>query len=343
MPFNQTGNENLGRAKALMREFDAENLDEKICEIKSLQLCCSLGFVVCRHCNHHQLMSGELQRMYLCKVCSKEIWITGGTFFDRVRKFRPYLAAFYLMERGVILSACDMAKLLGVSPCMADRIYKKVAKLVSEQMISSQIEVSTVELLPVAMRRTSRTPAGQPALAEEVAVQKLVALQEAEQSEQESNYPELPNNEKLVLTLLSETPITFDDLCERLHLDCGDASAAIMGLELRGLAARLPGVRYVISDQPNQLAAKASDIKMQKSKHHKIVSRMIDFINERFQGVGRKNHQFFAALFWIYEDRQRWGPGSIQKLCVQSRHIPYREILAFVTPPTVKLVARARP
>ncbi len=105
MPFNQTGNENLGKAINFLKEFDAENLDEKICEIKALQICCSLGFAVCKHCNHHQILKGELQRMYLCNVCRKEIWITGGTFFDHVRKFRPYLASFYLLERGIILSA----------------------------------------------------------------------------------------------------------------------------------------------------------------------------------------------------------------------------------------------
>ncbi len=342
MPFNQTGNENLGKALDFMKEFNAEHLDEKICEIKALQWCTSLGFVACNYCDHNQIIPSDLQRMYLCKMCRKEIWITGGTFFDHVKKFRPYLASFYLLERGIILSACDLAKVLGVTSCTADRIYKKVTKLVSEKMKSSKIEVSTVELLPVTMRRTSRTPAGQPPAAEEAAVQKLLALQEAEHSEQESNYPEISNNEKSVLTLLSETPIRFADLCERLHLDCADAAAATMGLELRGLASRLPGDRYVILDQPDRPVMKAVSVKMQKSKHHELIKKMIDFINERFQGVGRKNHQLFAALFWIYEDRKRWGPGSIQQLCVQSRHIPYREILAFVTPPTVKLVTRAK-
>ena len=340
MPFNQTGNENLGIALGFMKEFDAENLNEKICEIKSLQLSSVLGFIVCQHCNHHQILEGELQRMYPCKICSKEIWLTAGSFFDHVRKFRPYLAAFYLLERGVILSACEVAKVLGVSKCTADRIYKKIAKLVSEKMQTHGIDVSTAELAPVVTRRTTETPARQPPLAEEIAVQNLLSMRELEVEEQDdSRYPGISNSEKSVLALLSETPIRFADICEKLSLNCGEASAAIMGLELRALTMRLPGERYVILDRPTRVTLKAINNKKQQNKGDKIATRIIDFVKERFQGVGRKYLQLYAALYWIFIDRKSWGPGSIQQLCTQSRHIPYREILAFVTPPTVKVLA----
>lgn len=341
MPFNQTGNENLGKALNFMKEFDAENLNEKICEIKSLQLCCSQGIVVCINCNHHQQINGELQRMYRCEMCRKEIWLTGGTFFDHVRKFRPYLATFYLLERGIVLSACDLSKVLSVSTCTADRIYKKVAKLVTEKMQASAADVPSADLQGVVCRRTRETPSRQHPLAEEVAVQKLLALQEPADFDQESKYPELSDTEKSVLELLSDTPIRFTDICEEMKLECANASAAIISLELRQLATRLNGDKYVRSDPPTMRASSLLNSQKKESKYSKITTKIIDFIEERFQGVSRKYLQFYAALYWIYDDRKRWGPDSIRQLCVKSRHIPYREILAFVTPPTVKVCARA--
>ncbi len=229
MPYNQTGNENLGKALDFLKVFDAENLDEKICELKALQICCKLGFTICRHCNHHQMLKGQLQRMYRCDVCRKEIWITGGSFFDHVRKFRPYLASFFLLERGIILSASDLSNVLGISVDTAGKIYKKVAKLVSEKMQGSGSDVSTTELSQIVCRRTIETPARQSPLAEEVEIQKRLKLCEPEAAVEELKEPELTTNEKVVLALLSELPILFAALCEKANLECGDASAAIMG------------------------------------------------------------------------------------------------------------------
>ncbi|MBA3994155.1 MAG: hypothetical protein C0469_11560 [Cyanobacteria bacterium DS2.3.42] len=341
MPFNQSGNENLGKALLFLKEFDAENLDEKICELKALQICCRLGFTICKHCNHHQMLKGELQRMYRCDVCRKEIWITGGSFFDHVRKFRPYLASFFLLERGIILSASDLSNVLGISVDMAGKIYKRIAKLVSEKMQGLGSDISTTELSKIVCRRTIETPARQSPLAEEVEIQKRLALCEPEGSIEELKEPELTTNEVAVLALLSELPTTFAAICERVRLECADASAAVMGLELWELAVRLPGDRYILSDRKTKEASKAIDSKSQKSKQSKAVLGMIDFVEERFQGIGRKNHQLYAALYWIFVDRKRWGPGSILQLCAQSRHIPYREILEYVSPPTIKILTRA--
>jgi DNA-binding MarR family transcriptional regulator len=179
-------------------------------------------------------------------------------------------------------------------------------------------------------------------LAEEVAVQKLLALSEPDDSEQETKYPGLSKAEESVLELLSDTPIRFADICERVKLECANASAAIMGLELRQFATRLTGDKYVRTDPPTGRSSALLKLQKQKRKHSKITTKIIDFIKERFQGVSRKYLQFYAALYWIHADRKRWGPDTIRQLCVQSRHIPYREILEFVTPPTVKVHAHAR-
>ncbi len=311
-------------------------------KLRRCRFAAAWGFAVCRYCNHHQMLNGDLDRMYLCDKCRKEIWITAGSFFDHVKKFRPYLASFYLMERGILLSASDLSDVLGVSTNMANKIYKKVAIAALEKMRGLGIDVSTVELSQIVCRRTIETPARQSALTEEVEIQRRLELCEQKEFVEESKEPELTVDEKSVLALLSEVPTRFASICEKVSLDCADASAAVMGLELRELAVRLPGDRYILSDRTTKLALKAIDPKSEKRKQHKAVVEMIDFVEERFQGIGRKNHQLYAALYWISVDRKRWGPGSVLELCKQSRHIPYREILEYVSPPIIKIMTRTR-
>ncbi len=337
MPFNTTGSEDLARALVFMKKFDAEHLDDRICELKVLQILCKLGFAVCKNCQHKNPISEAPQRMCICERCKKEIWITGGSFFDHVRKFKPYLASIGLLENGIILSASELRNVLSVTQSTSDKIYKKISLLVSEKMKGIGIEVETLELLTVVWRRCIETPAREHPIAEEIAMQK--------EAEQKSKGPEsaeegqaLTGTEKSIFSLLSKTPVNFDDICRQLNVDCSKISAAIVGLELQDLVVRIPGDNYVKSDRVTQRAMSVSNSKNIKAELNHLSTRMIDFIQERFQGISRKYLQLYAALFWIYLDRKRWGPGAILQMCMQSRHIRRREIRDFVTPLTVNLI-----
>lgn len=336
MPFNLRGREDLLKAIVLLKEFDTMNADERICEALSLQWCCKIGFVVCAHCDHHQITTGEIRRMYLCQRCSKEIWVTAGTFFDHVRKFRPYLATIFLYERGVILSVSSLSKLLGISLSMAALISKKIALLVSEILRSSKRDVQSSMLSSLVCRRTTETPQRQHPVAEEVEVQKSLSLLAEKRQKKTSNPPELSLIESQVLELLSETPISFSEICERMRLDCPTASATIVFLELRELATCLPGDKYIRSMQSKQDVKHAYERRKNANKHSAITHSFIKFVEERYQGVGRKYLQLYVALFWIFIDRKRWGPDTILNFCARSRHVPYRKILDFVTAAHVK-------
>lgn len=336
MPFNPRGREDLLKAIELLKEFDAINPDERICEALSIQWCCNRGFVICVHCGHQQITTGKIKRMYLCQNCSKEIWVTAGTFFDHVRKFRPYLATIFLYENGLLLSVSSLSKVLGISLSTAALISKKIAMLVSETLHSSNRDVPSSALSSIVCRRTIETPQRQHPLAEEVEVQRKLSLQQEKPQRKNPDPPELSFVETQVLELLSESPISFSEICERLSIDYPTASSTMVFLELKELATCLPGDKYIRSIESKQdtrhiLRESENDNRQSLTTH-----RFIKFIEERYQGVGRKYLQLYVALFWLYIDRKRWGPNSILNLCARSKHVPYRKILNFITAAEVK-------
>lgn len=336
MPFNFRGREDLLKAIEVLKEFDAVNPDERICEALSLQWCCNLGFVICGHCGHQQMTTGKIKRMYLCQNCSKEIWVTAGTFFDHVRKFRPYLATIFLYENGLLLSVSSLSKVLGISLSMAALISKKIAMLVSETLHSSKRDVPSSALSSIVCRRTIETPPRQHPVAEEVEVQRNLSLLEEKPQKKNPGPPKLSFIESQVLELLSETPISFSDICDRLSIDCPTASSTMVFLELKELAACVPGDKYIRSIKSKQDARHIPRTSKNSNRHSLVTNRFIKFVEERYQGVGRKYLQLYVALFWIYIDRKRWGTGTILNLCARSKHVPYRKILNFITAAEVK-------
>ena len=59
--------------------------------------------------------------------------------------------------------------------------------------------------------------------------------------------PDLPQEERAVLTVLLAGEMEFDQLCEATGMDGAALGAVLMGLEMEGLIDTLPGLRYAIS------------------------------------------------------------------------------------------------
>ncbi len=67
--------------------------------------------------------------------------------------------------------------------------------------------------------------------------------------------PDIDENEKQIFDEISATPISFDQLCDRVDLPVGELSALLMSLELKGAVFRLPGDRYVRENLQSLVAA----------------------------------------------------------------------------------------
>lgn len=114
----------------------------------------------CRRCENSSLRKERGSRLATCLTCNKESSITAGTFFDGIRVVRPWMAAIWLMENGVVVSANQFHKLLGVAYSTAWTMQRKIA-LVLQSFIDSEesaVLVASDLFAPLFCKRSRETP-----------------------------------------------------------------------------------------------------------------------------------------------------------------------------------------
>ena len=92
-----------------------------------------------------------------CLGCRRRLSPTVGTFFHRVRKFRVWLAAIFLLENGFSLSSNYFAYLTGVAQSSALHILKSVYSAIDTPSGDSSRLVSSSHFLPLFMKRSFET------------------------------------------------------------------------------------------------------------------------------------------------------------------------------------------
>ncbi len=156
---------------------------------------------------------------------------------------------------------------------------------------------------------------------------------------QASVLSELSESEEKVYKLLSAEPAHFDILCEHSGMDTGPMSAALMMLELAGLARGVGNDRYVFAAPFSPFSRCPAEV-----PEEELLGRMVDvaviiaFVRATFQGISRKYLQNYLALHWCCLDRSRWRPGSLMRECLHSPSFTYRDIVSYVSPQVVKAV-----
>ncbi len=150
-------------------------------------------------------------------------------------------------------------------------------------------------------------------------------------------------NEKQIFDVISATPISFDQLCDRVDLPVGELSALLMSLELKAAIFRLPGDRYVRENLQSLVAANSLhvDSTISDKGNRATVKAFIKDIRTRHRGVSRKYLQLFVPLFVLLEHHKSWEKGTLLKLAISSKKIRYQDILDFVTDLEVIIFPRA--
>ena len=69
-----------------------------------------------------------------------------------------------------------------------------------------------------------------------------------------------------------------------------------------------------------------------------LIATSMDFIHEVFQGISRKYLQAYLAIFWCWIEQKCWGAGALLKACCRFRYVSTAEVMAFRTPPMVRLL-----
>ena len=294
-------------------------------------------FLICFHCKCKNKIPKSESRMFLCKECRKEIWITARTNYHKAKKFFPRLAIMRLKEMGITPSANETAKLLRVTNDTVNKIYKQLGIVVISRFPKNAVEVPTEHAVTVFTRRTVLTPAGKPPFEEEFEMQRQHQAQDAQTHSVNISQPGMPDLSELELLLfeiISENPIHFDQLAERSQLQTHTLSSALTLLELRGLIQAQAGNKFA---RANSLFIKNAD---GSEREKSIVESYNYFVKDNYQGVGRKYAQVYSSFFWLANDRKTWRKNSLRKLYAAHPYVSYQDILDFVTPLTFKIVPR---
>lgn len=288
----------------------------------------------CRHCHSQEVIRSPGQRIGYCAMCKKHVHITAGTFFHRVRKVRPWLAAIWLLEHGVMVNAHKLSEILALAYDTARNIFCKLALVMERHIASDAAEVPGSLLAAVICKRSRLTPANQHPIAEEELYESFdldAAPIENKALNAQSEQFGRTATEQDVLNLLSQNPIGIDSLCELVVAPLGEIFSALTMLEIDGLIQRRPFDRYVLTRPARSSVSALNETTMN------LVKSTIEFVQRHFHGVSRKCLQLYAVAFWCVSDRARWKHGALLEACLASAP-ERRSIPEYVSPRLVRLL-----
>jgi hypothetical protein len=335
MVCNDASKAEFAKAQVLLQALDAEYGSELGYERAALEDIAMRETIICKQCNFENSIETSEQRMLLCKKCKKEIWLTADTFYHKARLFRPRIVIPHIFEHGIVISINQAAELLDVSNHTAKLVYAQAGIVVTKRIAENAVDVPSQFCIPVVCRRSTQTPAREHPAAEELAVQQQLKEDRAA-SEPHFESGNLNEQQRQLLAALSDEPATFEYLSEKTGLNSAELSAQLMHLELLDLVQSCPGNKFKLAVSLSLHGA--FDNPAQVARAESLAKTFSYFIKDYFQGVSRKYLQIYASLHWISQDRKCFPKYSLRKLFASHSHISYDEILAYVTPPAVRMV-----
>lgn len=343
------------------QQFEAQFPTEEHCWRELCRRLETSGLSKCCYCGSKRLDENYEARVRRCRSCNKNTWLTAGTFFNRMRLARPWLAAIWLLEQGVVISSLHLHELVGIAQSSALHILKKVAMAIESHFGDDSANIPSGLFCRVFCKRSRLTPAMQHPVKEQEEMERnestsadLVLQVNRTNVFASSSGQQLDSNtesiietdtakfttenklaapEKTIYDLLSKEPMSFDTLCKITELSVSEISAALTMLEIVGAAKRLPGDQYVRCTSKESVRKTPGVCSFQNSED---VSDIINFIRSRFHGISRKYLQLYLALYWCHIARDRWCSGSLLQACLKFGRISREQCLAYVSPLIVK-------
>ena len=295
------------------------------------------GRIVCSSCKHENRIGKNChERAIVCKYCGQQIWLTAGTFFHKVKKVRPLLAAMWFMGAGVAFTASDLHNLLKIPSSTAWSIVQKLFSMITDQIGSNALAIPSGLFLDVVSRRTRVTPAhAHPRREEDEAMKALINERHQTSGAVAMISPIMANAElsgldKELYECLSTEPIQFEALQRRSGLAAVELLGTLSMLEMAGVVRALPGNRYVRC--PDNILVGPQD----ESLCMRVVS-IIEHLKRTHRGISRKYLQNYLAGYWCTIDRTTWHFGSVFQLCLKSKPKNRAIILKYVSPTLVKV------
>lgn len=310
----------------------------------------------CRNCGGRHIRRDPGDRIGRCLNCKKHVLITARTFFHRVRKVRPWLAALWFFEHGVTVNSNQFAKLLGVAYSSARNIFLRITKIIENHLPADTVSVPGSLFTSVISKRSRLTPANEHPAAEEE--DQSAPTNGGKPQDNQPNLVEKPNLveqpnlvdqsnvvgqpsvadqpahrnevEKILLNIISETPTALEQLSQQAEMPIGNVCAALTMLEIDGVIKRLPFDRYVT-------AAKSAPVIQFSEDIMTAVTSALNFVSRKFHGVSRKCLQLYLAAYWCISDRTRWKHWVLLEACLNDPRDSYGSV-EYVSPPLLKVV-----
>ncbi|HEY9680750.1 MAG TPA: hypothetical protein V6C86_04140 [Oculatellaceae cyanobacterium] len=95
----------------------------------------------------------------MCKKCYLQTSITVGTLFERIRRVEPWLAAIWLMERGVALTSSAFHRLVDIAQSTALVMLRKIRLVLESNLGETAKLMASSHFKRLMCRRSLETPA----------------------------------------------------------------------------------------------------------------------------------------------------------------------------------------
>jgi len=280
-----------------------------------------------------------------CRGCGKTTSVTSQTLLCKARRFKAYLLACLIREAGLNISGPALSRLTTVAHATAYNLVRKFNLAICNQIPTDAQEISARFFENLIAKRSRLTPADMHPLAEqeviELNMEEIQLTEEVEtevEGEAETGAEDDPEvAKKIIYNILSNDPQSADTISDKTEIAIGLVTGCLIMLQLDGKVIEMPGNRYikkelsVVEQYLLSNAALADSVTM-------AVDKLTIQIKKYHHRVSRKGLQLFFAQTWCSIDRERWGAGSVVRLCRSHPPIGYPQMLKYSSPPLIKIM-----
>jgi DprA winged helix domain len=297
--------------------------------------------IKCQFCASTNWYREDGERYVRCLDCHKKSWPTAGTFFHRARKLQARLGAIYLMDHGVIFNAATLADIADITYDCAWNIICRLMKVINDNFADDSLSAPSALFESVIAKRSRETPALMHPFSEQAVAESKMPPSQEEEAQRQDVLDDLPPNQRTLYAEITDQPIHFDVLEERIKMDISELNVSLVMLELAGLISQLHGQWYKrnkpkATEAFNLVDGQAVGNELQERKSS-LLSAAINFFGPLFYGISRKYLQLYLARFWHSIDKKRWWKGALLEACLRFRYISKTEIRSYVSPLLVNL------
>jgi len=274
-----------------------------------------MGLLRC-DCGEQNIVREPGSRTYYCLSCDEEVWFTAGTIFYRVRHFKAWLGAIWLMENDVMVSSCRLSNIAKVAPATAFNIVNRVRALIEEHIDEHSEDIPANLFLEIMTKRSRSSIANLHPGDEQRLLDQAACAQPAVDDYDQSCDIDLDDDEQIVWDCLSYEAISADSIHALTGVPSGKIAATLVMLELFGLVECYQGALYMRAKRNKRSSNSGANSLLLIPN---AISASVYMIWSVHHGASLKWMQGYVAALWLLWDKHRWPKGSLMRASLSLR------------------------